>query len=62
MNGLDGWDVLSSLKADPALAKIPVIMVTIVDEKNHGFALGVADYLVKPVKSKGALAAVTCLS
>jgi CheY-like chemotaxis protein len=49
MPGLDGWAVLSALKADPALAQIPVIMVTITDDKEMGFALGAVDYLTKPV-------------
>ena len=37
------------LKADPDLADIPVIMLTIVDDKNLGYALGAADYLTKPI-------------
>jgi PAS domain S-box-containing protein len=49
MPGVDGWAVLSALKADPDLADIPVIMFTIVDEKNLGYALGAADYLTKPI-------------
>ena len=49
MPGMDGWAVLSALKADPALADIPVIMVTITDDKEMGFALGAVDYLTKPV-------------
>jgi CheY-like chemotaxis protein len=49
MPGMDGWSVLSALKADPELADIPVIMLTIVDDKNLGYALGAVDYLVKPV-------------
>ena len=49
MPGMDGWAVLSALKADPATADIPVIMLTIVDDKNLGYALGAADYLTKPV-------------
>ncbi|HXH84824.1 MAG TPA: response regulator [Candidatus Tectomicrobia bacterium] len=49
MPDLDGWTVLAALKGDPALADIPVILVTIVDEKQRGYALGAADYLVKPV-------------
>jgi PAS domain S-box-containing protein len=46
----DGWTVLSRLKADPELADIPVIMVTMVREKRLGFSLGAADYLTKPVQ------------
>jgi GAF domain-containing protein/DNA-binding response OmpR family regulator len=49
MPGMDGWAVLTALKADPTVADIPVIMLTIVDDKNMGFALGAADYLTKPV-------------
>jgi CheY-like chemotaxis protein len=49
MPGLDGWAVLSALKADPTLADIPVIMLTIMDDKNLGYALGAADYLTKPI-------------
>ncbi len=49
MPGVDGWAVLSQLKADPVLADIPVIMVTIVDDRNLGYALGATEYLTKPV-------------
>ncbi|WP_162914831.1 response regulator [Desertibaculum subflavum] len=49
MPDLDGWTVLAAIKGDPALAHIPVVLVTIVDEKNRGFSLGATDYLVKPV-------------
>jgi CheY-like chemotaxis protein len=49
MPGLDGWAVLTALKADPGTASIPVIMVSMVDDKNLGFALGAADYFTKPV-------------
>ena len=45
----DGWSVLNKLKADPELAKIPVIMVTIVDNEAMGFDLGASNYLIKPV-------------
>jgi signal transduction histidine kinase/CheY-like chemotaxis protein len=49
MPGMDGWAVLSALKADPDLAEIPVIMLTIVDDKNLGYSLGASDYLTKPL-------------
>jgi GAF domain-containing protein/CheY-like chemotaxis protein/anti-sigma regulatory factor (Ser/Thr protein kinase) len=49
MPGMDGWAVLSALKADPQIADIPVVMLTIVDDKNMGYALGAADYLTKPI-------------
>jgi CheY-like chemotaxis protein len=50
MPRMDGWAVLSALKADPELAQTPVIMVTIVQERGLAFALGAADYLTKPVQ------------
>ncbi len=49
MPGMDGWAALTALKADPRTADIPVIMTTIVDDKNLGFALGAADYFIKPI-------------
>jgi len=49
MPDMDGWAVLAVLKADPATTEIPVIMVTVVDDKNLGFALGSSDYLIKPI-------------
>ncbi|MBI1848344.1 MAG: GAF domain-containing protein [Candidatus Rokubacteria bacterium] len=49
MPGMDGWMVLSALKADPAVAEIPVIMLTMIDDRNLGYALGAADYLTKPL-------------
>jgi len=49
MPGMDGWAVLTALKADPIVADIPVVMLTIVDDKNLGYALGAADYLTKPI-------------
>lgn len=47
--GMDGWAVLSALKSDKDLATIPVIMLTIADNRNLGFALGASDYLAKPI-------------
>jgi CheY-like chemotaxis protein len=49
---MDGWSVLTQLKADPELSAIPVIMLTMVDDKNYGFALGASDYLTKPIDRK----------
>jgi len=46
---MDGWSVLVALKADPDLADIPVVMLTIVDDKSKGYALGASDYVIKPV-------------
>jgi signal transduction histidine kinase/ActR/RegA family two-component response regulator len=47
--GIDGWAVLRELKSDPATREIPVIVVSIVDERSRGVAMGAAAYLVKPV-------------
>jgi signal transduction histidine kinase/DNA-binding response OmpR family regulator len=49
MPGMDGWMVLSALMADPDLRDIPVIMLTIVDDKHTGYALGASNYLSKPI-------------
>jgi CheY-like chemotaxis protein len=49
MPGMDGWRVLSNLKANPMLSDIPVIMTSIEEHRNMGSALGATDYLVKPV-------------
>jgi CheY-like chemotaxis protein len=49
MTDMDGWSVLTALKADPELATIPVVMLTITDEQDKGFTLGAADYLTKPI-------------
>src|SRR4029077_1704313 len=49
MPGKDGWAVLSALKADPELADIPIIMVTVVDAQNIAYTLGASDYLTKPI-------------
>jgi two-component system, NtrC family, sensor kinase len=49
MPGMDGWSVLAALKADAALAEIPVLMLTMLDDRNLGYALGAADYLTKPI-------------
>lgn len=49
MADLDGWTVLSRLKADPELSDIPVVMLTMVDDRNVAFALGADEYLTKPV-------------
>jgi CheY-like chemotaxis protein len=49
MPGLDGWSVLTALKSDPATAEIPVVMLSVMDERNLGFALGASEYLTKPI-------------
>lgn len=61
MPSMDGWAVLSALKADPATASIPVVMMTMVEDRPMGFALGAADYLTKPVDKSRVLEAVSRL-
>jgi signal transduction histidine kinase/DNA-binding response OmpR family regulator len=49
MPEMDGWSVLNSLKTNPDLASIPVVMTTMIENRKLGFALGASDYLVKPL-------------
>ncbi len=49
MPGMDGWAVLASLKSDPELAMIPVVMMTMLDNSELGVAMGATDCLTKPV-------------
>jgi len=49
MPGMDGWSVITALKSDPTTEHIPIILVTITDSREMGVALGVFDYLAKPV-------------
>jgi PAS domain S-box-containing protein len=54
----DGWQVLKELKRHPLCKQIPVIIVSIIDEKNLGFSLGAVDYFVKPVNREDLVAAL----
>lgn len=49
MPDMDGWSVLTTIKSEPELSEIPVIMVTMLDEKDLGYSLGAADYVSKPI-------------
>jgi len=53
--GMDGWEVLRQLKSDDTLRDVPVIIVTVVDERDVGLALGAVDYFVKPVDREALL-------
>jgi DNA-binding response OmpR family regulator len=46
--GIDGWAVAERLKADPATASIPILMLSIVADRERGLAVGAADYMTKP--------------
>lgn len=47
---MDGWEVLTRIKADPATSSIPVVVASIIDERPRGLRLGAAAYLLKPVR------------
>jgi CheY-like chemotaxis protein len=49
MPDLDGWTVLAAIKGDPLLADIPVVLVTIEDNRSRGYSLGATDYMTKPI-------------
>ena len=49
MPDLDGWTVLAALKGDPQLADIPVVLVTIEDNRSRGYSLGATEYMTKPI-------------
>jgi signal transduction histidine kinase/CheY-like chemotaxis protein len=58
MPGSNGFETLAALRKNPETANIPVIILTIVDQKQMGFALGAADYLIKPVRKPVLLDAI----
>jgi PAS domain S-box-containing protein len=48
MPGLDGWGVLAALKSDARTARIPIIMVSMLDERERGIRMGADEYMLKP--------------
>ncbi|MER3544078.1 MAG: hypothetical protein C4311_05590 [Chloroflexota bacterium] len=58
MAGKDGWEVLAELKGDPRTAAVPVIILSVIDERGLGLRLGATDYLVKPVGRADVLASL----
>jgi len=58
MPGKGGWMILSELKANPTTAHIPVVVVSIVDDKSGFLAMGAAESLVKPVSKEMLLKAL----
>ena len=61
MPEMDGWSVLRTLKADPEVSKIPVVMASILDEKNKGFSLGAADFVSKPIEKEHLISSIQTL-
>jgi len=59
MPGMDGWTVLSTLKADPVLKTIPVLLVTVLDEIPAGMAMGAVSVMSKPVDPQRLLSVVS---
>jgi signal transduction histidine kinase/CheY-like chemotaxis protein len=59
MPSMDGWAVLSALKEDATTADIPVVMLTMVEDRPMGYALGASEYLTKPVDKARVLEAVS---
>ena len=55
MPEIDGWAVLRELKADMDLRSIPVVLVTVLGDREMGYALGAADYLTKPIDADALL-------
>ncbi len=58
MPGMDGWSVLQAIRADPELAGTRVVIVSMLDEKPLGMALGADDYLTKPLRREQLLASI----
>ena len=57
--GIDGWEVLRRIKADGRVRDIPVVIVTVVEEREVGLALGAVDYLVKPIHREALLGCIS---
>jgi PAS domain S-box-containing protein len=62
MPHVDGWTVLTSLKADPATRQVPVVICSIIEQTDKGFNLGAADYLVKPILEEDLVHAINKLN
>lgn len=58
MPGMDGWAVLQAIRADPELRETAVVIVSMLDEKPLGMALGADDYLTKPLRREQVLASI----
>jgi signal transduction histidine kinase/CheY-like chemotaxis protein len=54
--GMDGWEVLRLLKRDERLRYVPVLIISVLDDREIGLALGARDYFVKPIDRQALLA------
>jgi DNA-binding response OmpR family regulator len=61
MPNRDGWEILTALKADVATRQIPVVIVSVMDNRELGLELGAADYFVKPVDKDALIASLSRL-
>ncbi|MCZ6622631.1 MAG: response regulator [Deltaproteobacteria bacterium] len=59
---VDGWEFLTRIKADPETCGIPIIIVSVVEERGKGFTLGAVDYLTKPFQREELIAALRRIS
>ncbi|MDY6964810.1 MAG: PAS domain S-box protein [Halobacteriota archaeon] len=62
MANMNGWEAISRLKADPETSDIPVIIVSILDDKNKAYRLGAKDYILKPVDQDSLVNSINRLS
>ena len=62
MPGMDGWSVLNELQSDPALAQIPVVMLTLVADSLRGYALGASAFVQKPIDASRLVEAVRAVA
>ncbi len=58
MPKIDGWSVLGIMKSEPELEHIPVIMLTIVDDRTLGYSLGASEYMTKPIDRQRLIALI----
>ena len=57
---LDGFEVLQLLRREPETADIPVVMVSVIADRDRGMALGAVDYLTKPLDERKLLEVIRC--
>jgi len=58
MPNLNGWDTLAAMRADPLLKNIPIVVLTVQEEKQKGLELGASEYLIKPINKEDVAAIV----